>query len=164
MAIQATVVLPGDPPGIITVRAKAPGNRTNDAKPLAGFIYGRRRYAGETFRLNDWKQFSPRWMEFVDEPPADWLQNIQQRESTTLDYVAKAKAEESKSPAQRQFETMFSMLEMQQKANHAGRFDPSTGKVVPVIDPQVAALQAQVAALQADLDAATQPKGKPARA
>ncbi len=153
MAITAQVVLETESRGRVTVRAKAPGNRANDAKPIAGFFGAKRYYAGQTFRINDWQQFSPRWMEFVDEPPAEWIAKIQEREKTTEVFVAKRKAEDSKTVQQRQFGAMFSMFQVQ--ASQAGlgkQFDAATGSVKD--SAALADLTSENARLKAELEAA----------
>lgn len=100
-------------PGKILVRAKAAPGRENDAKPVAGFFV-RRRYAGDEFRINDWNEFSPRWMEFVDEPPKDWLKKIGLREEDREQFMAKAMEENKLTPQELMQRQVFSMAQAAQ--------------------------------------------------
>jgi len=100
-------------PGTVTVRAKAAPGREMDARPIAGF-YVRRRFEGETFKINDWHEFSPRWMEFVDDPPADWVEKIKAREGDIELKVQKAEEENALSPRDQIMRQMLSMAQMAQ--------------------------------------------------
>lgn len=113
-------------PGIVLVRAKAAPGREGDSRPIAGF-YVRRRYEGDTFKINEWHEFSPRWMEFVDQPPPDWLEKIEAREGSRDDLFAKAQIENAKTPEQKLAESMFSMASMM-NAQPSAAINQSTGK------------------------------------
>lgn len=98
-------------PGIVTVRAKAAPGHESDARPIAGFFV-RRRYEGDTFKINAWHEFSPRWMEFVDDPPADWIEKIKGREGD-IELVARKAAEENAlSPRDHLMRQMFSVAQL----------------------------------------------------
>jgi hypothetical protein len=113
-------------PGTVLVRAKAAPGREGDSRPIAGF-YVRRRYEGDTFKISEWHEFSPRWMEFIDTPPDGWIEKIQAREGSRDDLMAKAQVENSKTPEQRIAESMFSMASLMQQAP-AEQINQSTGK------------------------------------
>jgi len=144
VAVAAQVQLVTEVPGRVLVRAKPPGGRLNDAKPLCGF-FTIRRYAGETFRINSWQEFSPRWMEFVDPMPEDWGPHIEARERDLATFIENAKRENSRTAQQQQLSTVFSMFEMQQRQSGAAA-------------QRLADLEAQNAKLLAELEAATAPK------
>jgi hypothetical protein len=114
-------------PGIVTVRAKAAPGREMDARPIAGFFV-RRRYEGDTFQINDWVEFSPRWMEFIDKPPDGWIEKIQEREKEQLDLMAKAEIENAKTPEQRMAEQFISMAQMA-SGGVVQTINQATGKV-----------------------------------
>ena len=114
-------------PGIITVRAKAAPGREMDAKPVAGFFV-RRRFEGDTFKINEWHEFSPRWMEFVDNPPQEWLDKINAREQNNQQIQTRAEAENAKTPETRIAETMFSMASVMRN-QEGGTINQATGKV-----------------------------------
>jgi hypothetical protein len=61
-----------DPQGQIMVEAVAPEGRENDARPLCGYFFGSRRFAGDRFLISKPDQFSTLWMRFVDRPPEEW--------------------------------------------------------------------------------------------
>lgn len=115
-------------PGIVTVRAKAAPGREMDSRPIAGF-YVRRRYEGDEFKISTWQEFSPRWMEFVDTPPQDWLDNIKAREGERDDFMAKAAVENAKTPQQRLAETFLSMAQIAAGGGDGGTINQATGKV-----------------------------------
>jgi hypothetical protein len=149
-AVAAQVQVLNDVPGHITVRAKAPGGRLNDAKPLCGFYGFRRRYAGETFKISTWQEFSPRWMEFVDPCPEDWKPYIAEREQDLATFIENAKRENAKSMKEQQLSTVFSMFQMQQRQSGAA-------------GAELERLREENARLLAELDRATKPslnKGK----
>lgn len=114
-------------PGIVTVRAKAAPGREMDARPIAGFFV-RRRYAGDTFKINDWTEFSPRWMEFVDTPPEGWIERIKAREGNIELMAQRAEAENAKSAEQRVAEQMLSMAQIA-KGGEEQLINQATGKV-----------------------------------
>ena len=116
-------------PGIVTVRAKSAPGREMDARPIAGFFV-RRRYEGEQFKISDWREFSPRWMEFIDTPPSDWLDNIKVTEGCREDFIAKAELENARSPRERMAEQVFSMLSMM-KDREEKVLEHSTGRIKP---------------------------------
>lgn len=115
-------------PGTVTVRAKAAPGREMDARPVAGF-YVRRRYEGDTFKISDWKEFSPRWMEFVDDPPAEWLEKIKAREGEIELMAAKAEEENSLSPREQVMRQMLSMAQVAAGGGETQTINQSTGKV-----------------------------------
>lgn len=128
MPIAAKVDVTTDPvvPGIIRVRAVAPSDRKNDARPVAGF-YVVRRYDGEVFSISDWKQFSRRWMEFIDEPPKEWLEALEIEEDKRAEVMAKAEAEAKVTPEERLVFAMSQVLGMQ-TGKSPNAFDASNGK------------------------------------
>lgn len=71
----AQVFVETEKPGTVMVRAVASADKQDDARPVAGFFV-RRRYHGDTFMLADWKEFSPRWMQFMGDVPTEWLDSI----------------------------------------------------------------------------------------
>lgn len=99
-------------PGTVKVRAKAAPGHELDARPIGGF-YVRRRYEGDVFYIAKPEDFSPRWMEFVDQPPKDWLEKIGIREEQREAFMVRAAEENAKTPDA----AMFSMAE-------AGRAKP----------------------------------------
>lgn len=115
--------------GIVRVRALAAPGREMDAKPVAGFFV-RRRFEGDEFMLANWHEFSPRWMQFVDKPPQDWLDKINAREQNNLQVQTRSEAENAKTPEQRIAETMFSMASVM-KDSDAGTINMASGKVTP---------------------------------
>jgi len=123
------VLLETERPGTVAVRAKAAPGREMDAKPIAGF-YVRRRFAGETFKINDWKEFSPRWMEFIDEPPAEWLTKIKAREGDIELMAQKAEEENALSPREQIMRQMLSMAQVAQGGGgETQTINQATGKV-----------------------------------
>lgn len=112
--------------GGVLVRAKAAKGHEEDARPIGGFFI-RRRYAGDTFRINDWKQFSANWMEFVDEPPQAWLEAMKLDADKKAELMAKAQEEQRETPEQK---LVFAMSQLM--ARTAGRspdeFDHSSGR------------------------------------
>ena len=148
-AVAAQVHVLNDLPGKVTVRAKPPGGRINDAKPLCGYFAFRRRYAGETFQINTWQEFSPRWMEFVEEPPADWKPQIEAKEKALAEFIEVAKRENARSQREQQVNDVFSMFQMQQRQGTNA-----------VVAEQLRQLQEQNAQLLAALDVATKPSKK----
>ncbi len=115
-------------PGKVLVRAKAAPGKDGDGRPIGGF-YVRRRYAGDEFRINDWQEFSPRWMEFVDEPPKDWIEKIEGREGMRMDLMAEAEVSNAKSPDQRFAEMLLSMSQVANGGGERGTINFATGKV-----------------------------------
>lgn len=113
-------------PGTVLVRAKAAPGRELDSRPIAGF-YVRRRFEGDTFKINEWHEFSPRWMEFIDTPPPEWMEKIQAREGNRDDLMAKAQFENAKTPEQKLAESMFSMASLMH-AQPAEAINQATGK------------------------------------
>lgn len=113
-------------PGIVKVRAKAAPGREGDARPIAGFFV-RRRYEGDEFMIADWKEFSPRWMEFVDTPPDGWVEKIKAREGDVDVMARKAEAENAKTPEQRIAAQMLSMANVLNQ--EMGSINQATGKV-----------------------------------
>ncbi len=112
MASVLKVQLETDRPGLVPVRAKpAPGHEL-DGRPIGGF-YIRRRWAGEQFAINDWREFSPRWMEFVDETavPKDWWDKLKIREEERAAFIAKAEDENKKTALDHMRDQTFSMLQ-----------------------------------------------------
>jgi hypothetical protein len=71
-AVQVETVTE-DPNGQIMVEAIATEGRENDARPLSGYFYGSRRFAGDRFLISKPEHFSSAWMRFVDRPPAEWI-------------------------------------------------------------------------------------------
>jgi hypothetical protein len=114
--------------GTVTVRAKAAPGRESDAKAIAGF-YVRRRYAGDTFKINSWREFSPRWMEFVDEPPAEWLTQIKAREGEIEVMAQKAEEENALSPRDQIMRQMLSMAQVAAGGGETHSINQATGKV-----------------------------------
>jgi hypothetical protein len=129
VAAQINVI--SDVPGSVTVRAVAPTERMNDARPLAGF-YIRRRYHNDEFALSDWRQFSKRWMEFVDEPPEDWVKAMELDEVQKAELMAKAIEEDKQAKAE---PLMFALSQMLggMGVKKPGDFDYSSGRMK---DPQ----------------------------
>lgn len=150
-AVAAQVQVIDDVAGTVAVRAKPPGGRLNDAKPLCGFFGYRRRYEGDVFRIRTWQEFSPRWMEFVDKCPDDWKPHIEQREAALADFIEVAKRENVKTAQERQLTDVFSMFQLQQRQGTNA-----------LVAEQLEKLQKQNAELLAALDNATKPslKGK----
>lgn len=64
-----------NPNGRVLVVAVAEESKLGDGRPIAGFYY-QRRYHGQQFRIEKPQEFSPRWMRFVEEPPADWADKL----------------------------------------------------------------------------------------
>lgn len=62
----------------VLVRAVAQPGRLMDGRPVAGFLV-RRRYHGEKFFIQSAKEFSANWMEFIDQPPKEWLPVIKSK-------------------------------------------------------------------------------------
>lgn len=62
----------------VLVRAIANESRINDGRPVAGFFV-RRRYHGDTFNIQHPSEFSAAWMEFVEDPPEEWLPVIKKK-------------------------------------------------------------------------------------
>lgn len=89
-------------PGTVRVRAKAAPGHELDARPIGGF-YVRRRFAGDEFKIAKPEDFSPRWMEFVDQPPKEWLDKISIREEERGQFMAQSVEENFKPPAEREF-------------------------------------------------------------
>lgn len=108
------------------VRVIAAKGREGDARPIGGF-YLRRRYEGEEFVIPSWEMFSSNWMEFVGEPPADWIEKIEAREQKKLEF---AQAEAAKPKTTGAENLMFAMSEMMARAvgRTPGEFDYATGK------------------------------------
>ena len=67
-----------NPNAHVAVKAIAPIDRQDDARPVAGF-YVRRRYHGDEFMIEKAEEFSPTWMRFVDTPPDEWIAAIKSR-------------------------------------------------------------------------------------
>lgn len=61
-----------DPAGMIMVEAVVTEGREHDSRPLSGYFFGSRRFAGDRFLISKPEQFSQVWMRFVDPPPASW--------------------------------------------------------------------------------------------
>lgn len=116
-------------PGIVTVRAICPAGKEGDARPVCGFFV-RRRYPGDTFQINDWTEFSPVWMEFIDEPPAGWREKIDVKYKERKIAVAKAEAEDQLSPRERMQRDVFSMAELQKNQAELV-INQATGAVKP---------------------------------
>lgn len=124
-------------PGIVKVRAKAAPGREMDARPVAGFFV-RRRYEGDEFMINDWQEFSPRWMEFVDDPPPEWIEKIKAREGE-IELVAKKAAEENAlSPREQMLRQMLSMADVMRDRDERS-INQATGKVTKRTAPQAGA-------------------------
>lgn len=115
-------------PGLVTVRAKAAPGREMDARPVAGF-YVRRRFEGDTFKIGDWKDFSPRWMEFVDDPPAEWVERIKAREGDIELMAQKAEEENSLSPREQVMRQMLSMAQVAAGGGETQSINQATGRV-----------------------------------
>jgi len=97
--------------GTVAVRAKAAPGREMDSRPIAGF-YVRRRFEGDVFKINDWKEFSPRWMEFVETPPNGWQEQIDAREQANDQALVRAEIENNRSPREQIMSQMFSMASL----------------------------------------------------
>lgn len=157
--------------GTVLVRAKPPGGRLNDAKPVCGFDGFARRYVGETFLIEKWQDFSPRWMEFVAspakdapviDPPEGWAEHINLREQQLGQQIAQAKRENAQSVKEQQFAAMFSMFQVQaNQAGLGGQFDTVTGKVVARTDAATAALADENEKLKAEVEALKAAKSEP---
>lgn len=113
-----------DRPGLVKVRAKAAAGREMDSRPLAGF-YIRRRYEGDTFAINDWREFSPRWMEFIEEPPKEWLDAIEKREGVREIVMAEAAANGVVEPAR---PSQFAMSQSNPVPRSSNEFDYGKGR------------------------------------
>lgn len=131
--ISVLTELPSSGGRRVKVRAKATLERTGDAHPVAGFFVIRR-YDGDEFHLNDWKQFSSRWMEFVDEPPQEWLDAMDLNEKEKAALMAKQREEEKNSTGEAMVFAMSQALGRMMgrpptEFDHSsGRFkDPSAG-------------------------------------
>ncbi len=115
----------------VRVRALAAKGHELDARPIGGFFVVRR-YAGDEFYLTDWRQFSKAWMEFVDEPPQEWLDAMMINEEQVAELMAKQEAERTRNPAEEL------VLAMSRLMNQAGvkpaQFDYSSGLMKPA-DP-----------------------------
>lgn len=116
-----------DRPGKVLVQAKPAPGREMDARPIGGF-YIRRRYAGDQFRINDWTEFSPRWMEFIEEPPAEWKEKILAREGDIRLMAEKAAEENVLTPVDLMKREMFSMASMM-RPQVEQTLNQATGKV-----------------------------------
>jgi hypothetical protein len=107
-------------PGIVTVQAfsEVGFERQNAA---VGFFVRRRRH-GDQFKLANWKEFSPRWMKFVDEPPKEWREKIEAKFGK--DSVSMAKGFD-------RIEETVEQLSMAQagRPREAGNFDFANGRV-----------------------------------
>lgn len=163
-AIAAKAVVEHERQGTVLVRAIPPSGRLNDARPVCGFDGRRRRYAGETFLISEAKEFSPRWMEFVDragnviDPPAEWQAVIQARESALAQQIEQGRRENAQSVQQKQVANLVSMFQLQAQ-NVSSHFN-SDGQVVRNVDPAVVALAEENAQLKALLEKATAPDKK----
>jgi hypothetical protein len=123
-AIPAKAEVVTEKPGVVMVQAIATVERQNDGRPLAGFFV-RRRYQGETFMIAEAKEFSPRWMRFVDEPPKEWHEDLKKILGGDIeDFMA-----ESEEPRRRTPEQPFSMTEVSQRARTNQDIDYATGKI-----------------------------------
>jgi hypothetical protein len=126
-AVAAEVRVIDDLPvtGGVRVRALAAKGHETDARPIAGF-YVRRRYAGDEFEIPNWQTFSSNWMEFIEEPPKEWREKIEEREKKVIEIAA---AEANKTQVNPAEALMFAMSQMmRQQAKTAGDFDASSGK------------------------------------
>lgn len=115
-------------PGIVTVRAITPHGKEGDARPVCGFFV-RRRYPGDTFQINDWTEFSPKWMEFVDAPPEGWREKIEAKYHEIAIAVAKAEEEDRLSPRERMQREVFSMADLQKGGGEELVMNQATGAV-----------------------------------
>lgn len=104
-----------------------------DANKPAGFFV-RRRYHGDRFKINDWKEFSPKWMRFVDTPPEGWIEQINAREGQRQSSLEAATVEQNKTPLQRIAEAVREPSEVVSLAEYgkpadAGTINQATGRV-----------------------------------
>jgi hypothetical protein len=121
MAIAAQVITETEKPGTVLVRAFANQDRMGDARPIAGFFV-RRRYHGDTFLLARPEEFSPTWMRFVNDPPAEWADQLKK--------VAKAHKvdlEDFTKPAETE---MFAMSQVSDR-DRGAQMNYSNGRVTP---------------------------------
>lgn len=110
----------------VRVRCLAAKGHEGDARPISGF-YIRRRYEGDEFLIPSWEMFSSNWMEFVDEPPAEWLEKLEERDQRKIEVAAKA-AEQREPPSAE--DLMFAMSQMVARSigRNPNEFDHSSGK------------------------------------
>jgi hypothetical protein len=119
----------------VRVRCLAAKGHEGDARPISGF-YVRRRYEGDEFMIPNWEMFSSNWMEFAEEPPADWREKIEARDQRKLEIAAKA-AEKHEQP--RAEDLMFAMSQMlaRQIGRNPNEFDHASGKFKDPADAKV---------------------------
>ena len=127
-------------PGIVTVEAFCPGIDNQAALgnagshavngQTAGFLVRRRKH-GERFKIADWREFSPRWMRFVDDPPKDWLKHIGVREEDRASVMAKADQENKLTPQELLMRQMFSMSQAMNPTK--ATIEHSTGRIKDTI-------------------------------
>lgn len=110
----------------VRVRAKAAKGHEEDARPIGGFFV-RRRYAGDEFYINDWKQFSANWMEFVDEPPQAWLDAMKVDAERKADLMAQQQQAEQKA-ADDKLVFAMSQLISRTMGRAPEEFDHSSGR------------------------------------
>lgn len=113
------VIVETEKPGIVRVRAIASPDKQMDARPVAGFFV-RRRYHGDIFAIAKWEEFSTRWMEFVDQPPQEWIEKIQAKYGE-IPELARAEQEEPEPKT-------FSMGELAKQPTATMNY--STGQVI----------------------------------
>jgi len=111
-------------PGTVEVVAFSELGFTRQNQAVGFFV--RRRRHGDRFKLADWREFSPRWMKFVDEPPEDWRKNIEAKfgkDSVTVTGGSQTGFD--------RIEETVEQLSMSQagKPRESGQFNFSTGKV-----------------------------------
>jgi hypothetical protein len=110
----------------VRVRAKTAKGHEDDARPIGGF-YIKRRYAGDEFIITKPEQFSQVWMEFVDEPPAEWVTAMKLNDDRKAELMVK---QQEPTPAPSMDALVFAMS--QAISRSVGRpptdFDHSSGR------------------------------------
>lgn len=114
-------------PGTVMVQAFSEKGFTRQNEAIGFFV--RRRRHGDKFMIADWKEFSPRWMKFVDSPPAEWAEKIEAKYGKGAISMAKG------------FDRVVETVEQQTLAQatmpqNAGQFDFSNGRVKKTPDPR----------------------------
>lgn len=128
------VVTEVEKPGTVLVEAFAPDGAFLRANQAVGFFV-RRRKAGDQFKIARWDEFSPHWMKFVGEPPAEWVEKIKAREALYQRNAEIATVEQGRTAAERTREiareAASSVMSLAQAGSKepAGEFHTSSGQV-----------------------------------